>query len=286
MFMKNYLEFNKLNFLKIQSKLLSANFCKYYANAFLVLVFFVVTFYLHYLINVKMNGWTLGDWLINYQDGGFKRRGLGGYIFLNISYWLQIKLNYIVFLFVEILWSYFLYNLFFFFKESKSDVTGFLFLLVLPVGLLFNITSVGGLGRKEILLLVVFSYFIKELLKKNKYIDFIIPFLLFVITFFHEVTVFYVSYFLLVKWISNDRRYISYLYYVLAVLIPTILFYYFGKPINNGLSEVYFKNLGVVVGPGIFNYHEDFDLKSYYLKYYKEYLEYLFPIFIAIFAIK
>lgn len=274
-----------MNLLKVKNKLLSADFIKYYAYAFLVFEFFLVSFYLNYLINLKMNGWVLGDWLINYQDGGFKRRGLSGYIFLKLAFLFNIKLNYLVFLFVEFLWAYFLFKLFVFFKDSKSDVSGFLFLLMLPIGLLFNVTSLAALGRKEILLLVLFSYYISEILKKNKYVDIVVPFLLFIITFFHEITFFYVGYFLLIKWINNDKNYITYLFYFLAVFIPSVLFYFFGKPINLGMSEIYFKNLGVVLSPGIFNYHENFNIKTYYLKYYVEYLEYLLPIFVAFFAI-
>ncbi|MEG2333179.1 hypothetical protein, partial [Chryseobacterium sp.] len=45
-------------------------------------VFALVFTFIH---NQKSDGYILGDWLINYQDGGFKRRGLSGSFFFLIQ---------------------------------------------------------------------------------------------------------------------------------------------------------------------------------------------------------
>lgn len=53
---------------------------------FLIILFFIYnTFYLYHNIVIVKDSWNLGDWLINYQEGGFKRRGLLGSIVLLLN---------------------------------------------------------------------------------------------------------------------------------------------------------------------------------------------------------
>uniref|UniRef100_A0AAU6WPZ0 Uncharacterized protein n=1 Tax=Chryseobacterium endophyticum TaxID=1854762 RepID=A0AAU6WPZ0_9FLAO len=48
---------------------------------FLIAITAVYTLAFTYYYNFKDDGYILADWLINYQDGGFKRRGLSGSFF-------------------------------------------------------------------------------------------------------------------------------------------------------------------------------------------------------------
>lgn len=271
--------------LKLRKTLFDNFNSKNFTYLFLLFVLGIVSFYLFQYLVIEMRGWNLGDWLINYQDGGFKRRGLGGFIFLGLGNLLNVKPNYLVFLFVEIIWIFLLYQIFLFIKNSKTDVFGFLFLLLLPIGLLFNIVSVGAIGRKEILLCALFAFYLWGDSKKIKYLDIVTPILLFIITLFHELTLFYIGYFLLIKYINNNKKYWVYITYVLSVLIPVLLIYLFGKPINNGLTFYFLKKFEIILTPGILDFNENADLMMHYKNHFGVYLEYGFPIFIAVISI-
>lgn len=271
--------------LKLRKTLFDNFNSKNFTYLFLLFVLGIVSFYLFQYLVIELRGWNLGDWLINYQDGGFKRRGLGGFIFLGLGNLLNVKPNYLVFLFVEIIWIFLLYQIFLFIKNSKTDVFGFLFLLLLPVGLLFNIVSVGAIGRKEILLCALFAFYLWGDSKKIKYLDIVTPILLLIITLFHELTLFYIGYFLLIKYINNSKKYWVYITYVLSVLIPVLLIYLFGKPINNGLTFYYLKKFEIILTPGILDFNENANLMMYYKNHYVVYLEYIIPILIAVISI-
>lgn len=271
--------------LKLRKTLFDNFNSKNFTYLFLLFVLGIVSFYLFQYLVIEMRGWNLGDWLINYQDGGFKRRGLGGFIFLGLGNLLNVKPNYLVFLFVEIIWIFLLYQIFLFIKNSKTDVFGFLFLLLLPVGLLFNIVSVGAIGRKEILLCALFAFYLWGDSKKIKYLDIVTPILLFIITLFHELTLFYIGYFLLIKYINNNKKYWVYITYVLSVLIPVLLIYLFGKPINNGLTFYFLKKFEIILTPGILDFNENANLMMHYKNHYVVYLEYIIPILIAVISI-
>lgn len=271
--------------LKLRKTLFDNFNSKNFTYLFLLFVLGIVSFYLFQYLVIEMRGWNLGDWLINYQDGGFKRRGLGGFIFLGLGNLLNVKPNYLVFLFVEIIWIFLLYQIFLFIKNSKTDVFGFLFLLLLPVGLLFNVVSVGAIGRKEILLCALFAFYLWGDSKKIKYLDIVTPILLFIITLFHELTLFYIGYFLLIKYINNNKKYWVYITYVLSVLIPVLLIYLFGKPINNGLTFYFLKKFEIILTPGILDFNENANLMMHYKNHYVVYLEYIIPILIAVISI-
>ena len=67
--------------------------------AFAVLaVVYLYTVFFTYIHNRNSEGYILGDWLINYQDGGFKRRGLSGSFFFLLQDFTGLSLNVLVFL--------------------------------------------------------------------------------------------------------------------------------------------------------------------------------------------
>src|SRR5690606_5491866 len=57
----------------------------------------VYTLIFTYIYNFKDDGYILADWLINYEDGGFKRRGLSGSFFFLLQDLTGISLNYLVY---------------------------------------------------------------------------------------------------------------------------------------------------------------------------------------------
>ncbi|MFY7815740.1 MAG: hypothetical protein ACOVRK_11210 [Chryseobacterium taeanense] len=63
----------------------------------LIAVTAVYTLVFTYYYNFKDDGYILADWLINYQDGGFKRRGLSGSFFFLLQDLTGLRLNYLVY---------------------------------------------------------------------------------------------------------------------------------------------------------------------------------------------
>ena len=58
----------------------------------------------------KISDWTMSDWLINYYDGGFKRRGLMGTLFIFFSDTFTIPLKWVVFIFQALITSLLFYT--------------------------------------------------------------------------------------------------------------------------------------------------------------------------------
>ena len=69
---------------------------KYLAQFLAGLSVFPLLIYIAFIVlyNHKSHGYIVGDWLINFQ-GGFTRRGLGGYLIDVLSTITSIKLNYL-----------------------------------------------------------------------------------------------------------------------------------------------------------------------------------------------
>lgn len=81
---------------------------KKYILYLIIIIFWLYTVgYEYYYLVIKHDSWILGDWLINYQDGGFKRRGFMGTVFLKIYDIFRIPLDIQVFLFLSMLYTFF-----------------------------------------------------------------------------------------------------------------------------------------------------------------------------------
>ena len=102
--------------------------------------------------------WTFQDWLINYE-GGFVRRGLSGEIILRTSNFFDVQIQFTYFCILSIL-SLLFYLLFFdFLRKEKLNFQN-LFIILSPLSISFIIYNFGAIGRKEILLFIIFLIFI------------------------------------------------------------------------------------------------------------------------------
>ena len=107
-------------------------------------VFLVVLYvwigYKLWLFDSEGNGFILGDWLVNYQDGGFKRRGLSGSIF----FWLQditgISLTVLVYVTQMVLYLFFFIILFKFLRKKNISLL-FFTLMISPLTFLFYLSA-------------------------------------------------------------------------------------------------------------------------------------------------
>ena len=199
-------------------------------NNFIILFFtFLIINYLffNYRILFRENGYILGDWLVNY-NGGFVRRGLLGHILFNFSKLFNVSIIHLIFFFSSIVYISSLFLLYKIIKDKLSNNIVLLFIF-LPSTLLFNFFDPLTVGRKEILVFLLFLiYFIN--LEKNIFILKIIIFFLSIIFLFtHEILLFHLPYFFLLKYISliklskNELNYKNY-YLEFSMLLTGIFF--------------------------------------------------------------
>lgn len=193
--------------------------------------------------------YTQGDWLIHFQDGGFKRRGLSGSFFFFIQDFTNVQLQWLVFifqLFVIILFGFFLFRLI----NKKTIEINYILLFFSPVTMLFYVYNPAIIGRKEILLFLIFCLFVS--LVSNKAISNtvynILVVLIAVAAFFHELIIFYVPYFILAKRIFTASSEYSFdIKLGFVVVLVLLCLYFFGSEINNGNSLRILSNRGFVV---------------------------------------
>ncbi len=211
------------------------------------------------------DGYALGDWMINYEDGGFKRRGLSGSIFIFLSNLTGIYVGKIVFSTIAIFYTSFLGMLIYYFRKIRFDFSLLLFLL-LPTTLLFPINDLYAFGRKEIILFNLFLFFLiahsKAIVYSWKFI-FFFSFLILLSTLFHELVIFYVPYILLVylrDFIQFKKgSLLKMLLIGLSAFIPALLIFIYGAAVNEGGSWFIFKELGISsnIMEGIFSWPKE-----------------------------
>ncbi len=235
-----------------------------------------------YLHNAKSDGYILGDWLINYQDGGFKRRGLSGSFFFLLQDIFGIKLNLLVYFFQVIIISGFFY---FYFKLIQYKEATFLYLSLLlsSIGFVGLFNCVDYVGKKEFIVFFLFAYFVYHLDKNSlsKQKEYWVCAGLFFAMFFHEITLFFISYFPIALFSKNGKLESKrYLKYIIAVCIPAVLIVLFGKNINEGQSLQILQERGVILTRGIFFW--DIDERQYIIEHIKEYRLYLISLIISV----
>lgn len=248
----------------------------------LILATAIFALFFTFIHNRNSDGYILGDWLINYQDGGFKRRGLSGSFFFLIQDITGFRLNYIVYFFQVIIISGFFYIYYKIIQRKSPDLL-YLSLLFSAIGFIGIFNCVDYVGKKEMIIFFIFSVFVKLLdeEKLNQFKEYIVVLALFVAMFFHEITVFFVPYFLIALYIKNGKLEIKrYLKYILATVIPACLIFFLGKEINEGHSLEILKERGVVLTKGIFFWN--FDERKYFVDHFSEYRLYVISFLISV----
>ncbi len=239
---------------------------------FVILFFAYLLFFIYQKLNFynhNIDGFILGDWLVNYQDGGFKRRGLSGSFFFLIQDISGLRLQFIVF------WTQIVLYLIFFIAIVRilyKKTISFLFITIIisPLTFLFYFNDPTIVGRKELLLLNIFIYYIfllsnKKLTKKKEYL---IYSLIFIATFFHEIIIFYIPYFVLASYLFNKKLELKkYILIISSSLIPAIIIFLFGAKTNEGSSIQILADRGIDLAGkrSIFDFSNDifFHLEIY-----------------------
>ncbi len=249
---------------------------------FLIAVTAIYTLAFTLAFNLKDDGYILADWLINYEDGGFKRRGLSGSFFFILQDVTGLSLNYIVYFF-----QFTIISLFFWYytKLIRYKITDLLYLSLLlsSIGFVGLLNTVTYVGKKEFIVFLLFTYFVylldNDKLSKQK--EYIFCLLLFISTLLHEVTLFYIPYFAIALYLKNGKLEIKrYIKYFLAASIPAAAIILFGKNVNEGMSLEILNRRGVHPTYGIFYWN--IDERQYIKEHLNEYLLYFISLGISV----
>ena len=112
--------------------------------------------------STKINDFSISEMLINYNGGLIARGFLGSLIFKFHNFFsVNIILSVLFFqIFFSALYTYLLFKIF---NNNKLIITKLdVLILLLPTLLFFPIYEIEGLGRKEILIFITFSYLILQ----------------------------------------------------------------------------------------------------------------------------
>ena len=126
-------------------------------KSFFLFSFFIFLYLIFYLYSKHDvgNDTSISEWLINYQ-GGFTRRGFGGEINIFIAKILSISLRDAILSLQILSHSTFIILLYIYIKNFKLDIFQ-IFALFSPIFLLYPISELEALGRKEIFVFLLFT---------------------------------------------------------------------------------------------------------------------------------
>ncbi|WP_295199676.1 hypothetical protein [uncultured Chryseobacterium sp.] len=235
------------------------------------------------IYNLKDDGYILADWLINYQDGGFKRRGLSGSFFFILQDMTGLRLNYLVYFFQLAIISSFFWYYTKLIRYKRTDLL-YLSLLLSSIGFVGLLNTVTYVGKKEFIVFLMFTVFVylldhQRLSEKKEYL---FCFFLLISTLLHEVTVFFIPYFAIALYLNTGKlEYRRYIKYFLAVGIPAIAIFMFGKNVNEGQSLKILSERGVHPVYGIFYWN--INERDYIIQHSKEYILYGVSLIISAF---
>ena len=210
-----------------------------YFKLYISILFVFSVFYLHGKYNVG-NDSTVSEWLINYE-GGFTKRGLIGQITISISEFFNFSLRQSILFFQIFSIGIYYLLLINFFKSVKFNKI-ILLSIFTPIFLLYPVSEIEVLGRKEI---IIFSFYLTYLTlqnfkQKNYFRIFLLPLLMLI----WEPVVFFFIFWLIVDYIEGvfDKNYKSLIKYLFS-FIPAILIGIY--IVLNPISEIDHKNMAI-----------------------------------------
>lgn len=143
----------------------------------------------------ESDGWRIGDWLVSYRFG-FVRRGLLGSPLLWVAERSGTPPQWVVFWLVAALYTL-LFSCLVGLLWRRTLNAWVMALLLSPAALLFPINDSGGIGRKELLVLVVLAAFLWIRPAAGRLAGNVLAFLVgMAATLTHETFAFYTPYFL------------------------------------------------------------------------------------------
>jgi len=247
-----------------------------------------VTIQLYIKSTLPQVSWTASDWLINYEDGGFKRRGLSGSFLFFCQDQFHISLP-IQILCIQVIFFCFIFYFLIRIILTKKINWDILILICSPLCLLYLPVNIFNSGRKEIILLALILFFMSGKSTQFKKYFLFGGFILGL--FLHELFYFYLPFVMaayILKTKKIDVKYLGSLFFVSTFII--IILFFFGGEINQGQSIKILNNRGIELNKwNIFTYDavkERKDMLLAYQSYILFSLELIFMTFLSFFFVK
>ena len=195
-------------------------------SIYLSILFVFIVFFLSAVHNSPVNN-SMHEWVINYQ-GGFTRRGFLGEIVFQITQTLNFQLKKGFLILQILLYAGYFYSIYAFFKKIKFNYF-FALAIFSPLFFIFSLAELEALGRKDILMFLVFigNFLIYSKFKNvnYNYIYFTISFPIVFLT--HEIYLIYIVYFLAFFLIIEKKLnlffFIKYFFIIFLVIFFTDL---------------------------------------------------------------
>lgn len=258
-----------------------------YIIGLLFLIYFCICIYNSYLQLVfHKNGWYLGEWLINYQDGGFKRRGLFGSLFIFLNELTHIKLEFLVFAFTAILYSVFFTLLIQLFMQKKNTLLT-ISIILLPAGLGMLLKDPTIIAKKEILIFLLYLIYFLRLESQKKVKDIVVSIFIIIAILNHEAAYFYIPFVSFTYFIKDNAPSFTkikkiLLYHLAPATVVMLLLYQFGYSISTANSIQFLQEHGLtLVLKGIYGYDPHYNVLNFYKAHMYGYLTYLISLFFA-----
>ena len=210
---------------------------KEYKNLFflyLSLLFLFVLFFLAAVHNSSVNN-SMAEWVINYQ-GGFTRRGFLGEIIFQISQFFNFQLRKVFLVLQVLIYIGYFYSIYQLFKKINYN---FIFGITIfsPLFFIFSLAELEALGRKDILMFLVFLVnfliFLKFRNVNYNYIYFVITFPIVFLT--HEIYIIYVVYFL-AFFVMIEKK-LNLLFFIKFLIVIFVIFLFLNLVITNEFSK-------------------------------------------------
>lgn len=258
-----------------------------YIIGLIFLIYYCICIYNSYLQLVfHKNGWYLGEWLINYQDGGFKRRGLFGSLFILLNELTHIKLEFIVFAFVSIIYAVFFTFLIQLFMQKKNTLLT-VSIILLPAGLGMLLKDPTIIAKKEILIFLLYLLYFLRLESQKTVKDIVVTFFIILAILNHEAAFFFIpfvsfTYFMKDNAPSFTKLKKIILYHLAPAAVVMLLLYQFGYSISTANSIQFLREHGLnLVLKGIYGYDPNYNVLHFYKAHSYGYITYLISLFIA-----
>ena len=196
------------------------NFFKYY----LIFICFSSIFFISRTYQLDVNN-SMGEWLINYQ-GGFGRRGLLGELFTQISLKFNFPIRKTILYFLYFIFVVYYSFIYLFFRDIKKNKLIIISVLS-PLFVLFPLAELEALGRKDILIQLFFLIFCNFFLRTSFLVLSSILLIFFpILLLTHEVSIFYLPFFLIVLLFKIEKFNITKLLFIIFISIFFVFIIY------------------------------------------------------------
>jgi len=190
--------------------------------------------------STKINDFSVSEMLINYNGGLIARGFIGSLIFKFHNFFSVNIISSVLFfqIFFSSLYTYLLYKIF---NDKKLLISKLdILILLLPTLLFFPIYEIEGLGRKEILIFITFSYLILQHEIPSKIITFFYSIIILpALVLSWELSILYFPFYFIVFWIRfRVMKWVDALK-IISIFLPSLLAFlvlWFNPPDQNTLN--------------------------------------------------